>query len=459
MKLRFLSCGVLLAFVLLAAGCGGGGGSKSAANSPGAKVFATAGCAGCHTLKAAGSKGQVGPNLDELKPNKDTVAHQVRVGGNGMPSFGSRLSDTQIDQVATFVADAAKSSGQAAGFTPDDTTVADCAKSSKPFCYRQAFGNLAYKEGPEKALATLATDDRSMSAVHADCHQITHWVGHAGLVYYKNHAGIALSHGSMTCNSGYYHGVMQQAFAGLPKPVVVAKAKKICGVPAVNTSDFLLYQCVHGLGHGLMIYSGDDLPWSLQTCHKLRNSFDRISCTGGVFMQNLDSTMGVSRYLKTSNPLYPCNIVSKQDKYYCYLQVTSRILSLDGYDWKKTADWCRKAEKGWVQTCFESYGRDASGSTQYHAASTVQVCERAGKNTADCIYGAARDYANNYAGSSQSVSVCSATPARWKSRCYEGIGTILGALHRSDEERKAACRDKMIPRRYQRDCLEGAAVL
>jgi len=66
----------------------------------------------------------------------------------------------------------------------------------------------------------------------------------------------------------------------------------------VNTEEFLLYQCVHGLGpRGLMIYSGDDLP--LVACApatSLLTDFDRVSCTGGVFMQNLDTTMGTSRY-------------------------------------------------------------------------------------------------------------------------------------------------------------------
>ena len=457
MKLRFLSGGILLAFVLLAAGCGGSGGSNSAAKLPGAKVFASAGCGGCHTLKAAGTKGQVGPNLDELKPDQSTVARQVRSGGNGMPSFGSRLSGTQIDQVAVFVSSAAKSSGQVAGFTPDKTTIADCEKNNKPFCFRQAFGNLAYKEGPEKALALLATDDRQIAGVHADCHQISHWVGHAGLVYYKGHAGVALSHGAMTCNSGYYHGVMQMAFAGLPRDVVVRKAKVLCNVPAVNTSDFLLYQCVHGLGHGLMIYSGDDLPWSLQTCHKLENSFDRISCTGGVFMQNLDTTMGVSKYLSTKNPLYPCNIVAERDKVYCYLMVTSRILTLDGFNWEKTAAWCRKAESGWVATCFQSMGRDASGATRYVAKSTVNICSYAGKNEDECLYGASRDYANNYAGGKEAAVLCDQSPNRYRGYCYEGIGTILGAINRETEPRKAACKG-VTPKRYLADCYRGAAI-
>ena len=459
MKLRLFVSGAILVFALAASGCGGGGSKHNAAvskNSPGAKVFASAGCSGCHTLKAANAKGQIGPNLDELKPDESTVERQVRNGGNGMPSFKSRLSGAQISQVASFVADATKGT-TAPLFKADNTTVADCQRSSKPFCYRQAFGNLSFKEGPVKALALLATDDRSISAVHADCHQIAHWVGRAGLLHYKKDAGTALSHGAMTCNSGYYHGVLQLALAGLPRNVVVKKSQHLCDAPAVNTDDFLLYQCVHGLGHGLMIYSGDDLPWSLQTCHKLLTDFDRVSCTGGVFMQNLDTTMGVSKYLSNKNPIYPCNIVKDRDKVYCYLMVTSRILTLDGFNWQKTAAWCRKAESGWVATCFQSMGRDASGATRYVAKNTIQLCSYAGKNEDECIYGASRDYANNYAGGHEAAALCEATPAKYRGYCYEGIGTILGALKRETVDRKNAC-NAVTPRKYHADCYRGAAI-
>ena len=82
----------------------GGGGGKQAAKPDGKQVFASAGCGGCHTLKAAGSTGNVGPNLDQLKPSEPTVEHQVEVGGGAMPAFKGRLSDAEIKAVAEFVA-------------------------------------------------------------------------------------------------------------------------------------------------------------------------------------------------------------------------------------------------------------------------------------------------------------------------------------------------------------------
>ena len=49
---------------------GSGGGTTGSAAPNGKAVFASAGCGGCHTLKAAGATGTVGPNLDALKPSE-----------------------------------------------------------------------------------------------------------------------------------------------------------------------------------------------------------------------------------------------------------------------------------------------------------------------------------------------------------------------------------------------------
>lgn len=107
---------------LAAAGCGGGssnsgssgGGSSSSGNSgssggnaAGAKVFADAGCKNCHTLKAAGAHGTVGPNLDQLQPSAALVQKQVENGGGVMPSFKGKLSPTQIKAVAAYVSSVA----------------------------------------------------------------------------------------------------------------------------------------------------------------------------------------------------------------------------------------------------------------------------------------------------------------------------------------------------------------
>lgn len=66
-----------------------------------------AGCAGCHTLKDAGSTGTVGPNLDQAMPPASLVVDRVTNGKGVMPSFKGTLTPTQIADVAAYVSSVA----------------------------------------------------------------------------------------------------------------------------------------------------------------------------------------------------------------------------------------------------------------------------------------------------------------------------------------------------------------
>jgi cytochrome c oxidase subunit 1 len=81
----------------------------TAANAQGKQVFVSAGCGGCHTLSDAGATGTVGPNLDAAAPSGALVIDRVTHGKGAMPSFKSRLSTTQIQAVAAYVAASAGS--------------------------------------------------------------------------------------------------------------------------------------------------------------------------------------------------------------------------------------------------------------------------------------------------------------------------------------------------------------
>ena len=99
------------AYVASVAGAGGYTTSASFASfgTNGEAIFKGAGCAGCHTLAAAGAKGTVGPNLDQLasKLSVALVARQVTNGGAVMPAFKGKLSAAQIQAVAKYVSSSA----------------------------------------------------------------------------------------------------------------------------------------------------------------------------------------------------------------------------------------------------------------------------------------------------------------------------------------------------------------
>lgn len=90
------------------AGSAGAAGNKAAALSPADKkvaiaAFKKAGCAGCHTLAAAGAIGTRGPNLDGLFYPVSDIIRQITNGGSYMPAFKGILTPTQIKLVAAWV--------------------------------------------------------------------------------------------------------------------------------------------------------------------------------------------------------------------------------------------------------------------------------------------------------------------------------------------------------------------
>ena len=65
----------------------------------------TAGCAGCHIMKAAGAEGNVGPNLDTVDLTEELVMDMVTYGLGVMPAYGEEgiLTKEEIDIVSFYV--------------------------------------------------------------------------------------------------------------------------------------------------------------------------------------------------------------------------------------------------------------------------------------------------------------------------------------------------------------------
>jgi cbb3-type cytochrome c oxidase subunit III len=95
------------AYVATVAGTGGAEAKPPSALGNDGKAIFQSQCASCHTLKAAGATGTVGPNLDQLKPSTARIVRQVTNGGAIMPSFKGKLTPAQIAAVAAYVSSSA----------------------------------------------------------------------------------------------------------------------------------------------------------------------------------------------------------------------------------------------------------------------------------------------------------------------------------------------------------------
>jgi len=77
--------------------------------SKGKEVFLEAGnCAACHSLSDAGSMAEIGPNLNQIRPQVQTILMAVKNGIGVMPAMEGILSDEEIEAVAHYVSIAAE---------------------------------------------------------------------------------------------------------------------------------------------------------------------------------------------------------------------------------------------------------------------------------------------------------------------------------------------------------------
>ena len=60
-------------------------------------------CGTCHTLHAAGSVGNIGPNLDQLKPSMLQITYAVTNGIGVMQAWKGILTDEEIEAVAYYI--------------------------------------------------------------------------------------------------------------------------------------------------------------------------------------------------------------------------------------------------------------------------------------------------------------------------------------------------------------------
>lgn len=76
-------------------------GGATTAGDDGRALFMSS-CASCHTLAAADASGQIGPDLDDLQPDRERVLAAIEEGPGAMPA--GLYEGAKAEAVADFVA-------------------------------------------------------------------------------------------------------------------------------------------------------------------------------------------------------------------------------------------------------------------------------------------------------------------------------------------------------------------
>jgi hypothetical protein len=278
--------------------------------------------------------------------------------------------------------------------------------------------------------------------------------------------------------SGCYHGILQRYFdarMGLPlaQSVLVAPCDGLRG----TREQFRLFDCLHGTGHGLMMYHRYDVNASLKDCDRLAADWDQRSCYGGVFMEyNMGASMqtfgqhtfGMHRHstpgstvvlFKRDDLHYPCDATPARYRVECYELQADLILPAVKQNYKRASAVCDAAgAPDLVGACYHGLGRNASGASLFQYSGIRKRCDQASPaGVPFCYEGAVRQLAYAPSELPRGVAFCKSLPeGEGRYRCWDGVGLQLSGFFPDPESRQRACLSEV-----QRDvaaCMMGAGV-
>ncbi|MBI2020678.1 hypothetical protein HYS94_04660 [Candidatus Daviesbacteria bacterium] len=314
--------------------------------------------------------------------------------------------------------------------------------------------------GTEKIRDKLIADSAGGSKF--DCHQQAHKLGR---ISYEVFQVKAFQNMDTSCHSGLIHGAMEAFLQERGTASLASDIKQLCDSAA---SAFGRFECLHGVGHGVLAYDDYDMPKALQTCHTLFDSYSQSSCFGGVFMENIivAEGNGVVPAHQTKwvspDPYFPCNGIDQESRIQtqCYMMQTSRMLDLYEHNFEKVAEVCQEAPLNMRPTCFQSMGRDASGQTLRDPAKTHQICQLAPPEYQhDCIRGALYVFIEFWGDqlTNQPQQFCQALDEQDKGYCYSLFGGRLPEIFgKSPEKIRQIC--QYAEPDYLDSCLKASGL-
>ncbi len=170
--------------------------------------------------------------------------------------------------------------------------IQDCAirddNTSRLLCYSQFFGTVTENEENNSDALELSIALSKLGAID-DCHFVSHEIGHVAFEENPNVIENLMGMDGTMCRGGYFHGVLASYFHEVKeaKGSFPPTYKTICD-ELIGSSNY--QDCIHGLGHGLVHYFGDDLNSSIELCHDMSFYQNRL-CMKGVMMQYTDNML------------------------------------------------------------------------------------------------------------------------------------------------------------------------
>jgi hypothetical protein len=375
--------------------------------------------------------------------------------------------------------------------------------ASRMQCYDSGLLAILHDQGVAAAMNSLEELSTSDADIRREGHMYAQSIGLAAFTSPETVSAI-FRQCPPTFQSGCYHGVIQSLFtnitdAGGVQALTPDRINAVCADYRNTPADaWILFQCVHGMGHGLSQVTNHELRKTLAYCDALQSVIDAEGCYGGAFMENvmeaftphhamgrpddkhdmsamdhdmtamdhdmaaMDHDMPASgakpKLVDPNDPLYPCSALPDQYLHACYMMQTSVILNFNHGNIPEAAKTCATVVEKYRAVCYQSLGRDVSSYVQQDFHRAAQLCSKAQSGYEQwCHSGFVKNVIDVTARYQPGIDYCRSIEGDVnKAGCYTAVGEELTVLVAAPEQRAAAC--NAAEPEYRTTCATAAQV-
>jgi len=358
---------------------------------------------------------------------------------------------------------------------------------AKRSCYEDFLLDLVQRGQVRLAMGALAVLGSRDAQIRRYGHDYSHVIGINAWTPQQDIGSVYLQCSELF-QSGCYHGVIQAFFAyhGTDSARVVGLCRD---TPGIRSNGWLRFQCVHGIGHGLVQTYTMNLPHALAGCDMLGNNWDSESCYGGAFMEFIVGGRGQSHHVhlaskpgdsmpgmshdhaamvadtwpafKARNPadlLYPCSALGERYQRACYQMQAGLIAEVTGLDFARVAAVCDTAPEAWRRACYQGIGTYVSGVTSRDPVESIRMCSLgAPRYRPWCFVGLVKNFVDVTAKTDDGLALCRRLgPRDIATSCYVAVGEEASVLYPNMDQRNAAC--AKAESQYIEACRFGAGL-
>ena len=292
--------------------------------------------------------------------------------------------------------------------------------------------------------------------VNFRCHMLSHHLGEWVYGYTKNLDESFQYADELACGGGIYHGIFENYFSVLTFEGVAPdkiEIKELCNEFKSDSYSFEMAQCLHGMGHGLLILYDYDVFGAVKRCEEFNTKSEQNSCANGLFMQN------DMKYFETEEGdfdqkdiLYPCNVMTPDFASACYLWHGAYILKQHDFEVYSSFRDCDKIIQELIKYCYYGIGGELESDAGGKMELALLYCQ-AGEMTSYhkfCFRGMAMKTSMVYL--DNGFGFCSLVPDEVKEECYDGLGYWIMLRYGNSIEREKEC-SKIQNEQYVKVCM------